>query len=254
MIFLCLVCRKCTNSDDPLACYLCGDCRKKVDALRINVVKPVMRPMGKRASLSVWILFQYSSFMRELLLSAKVRGDYHSLRCLCYLAESCSEVMFLVLWADVIMPAPSSLWGRLRGRYDVPGFWGLKLAKENKKIFVQCDSSLAYRFKKRALLVPAVKIRVREISPLIRRLLATSLVTRYKRYTQKKELRDAQNILVIDDIYTTGFTMRSIARRYPNKKIRFLAIAGSYGSNKDVQFQSKTCEEDAFANIMKELE
>ena len=228
MLFWCLICRKCTVNSDPLACYICPECRKKIDRLRISAVKPLMRPKGARATLSVWVLFQYRSLVRDLLLSVKVRGDYHALRCLCYLAESCSEVMFLMHWADVIMPAPSSLWGRLRGRYDIPGFWGRKLAQENDKIFNLCAPSLAYRFKKRALMVPAAKISSIEEHPLMRRLVATSLVTRYKSYVKRKDPQDAQHILVIDDIYTTGFTMRSIAQRYRNKKIRFLAIAGPY--------------------------
>ena len=233
MLFFCLICRKFTASDYPLFSYLCPSCLKKVDALRVGAVKPLMRPKGRHSTVSVWVLFEYRSFVRDLILRAKVKNDFHALRCLCYLAESCSEILFLVNWADIIIPAPSSLWSRLRGRYDIAGFWACNLAKENDKKLEIGPSRLAYRIRKRALMTPSAKIGVTGANPFINRLLASGLSSRYKRKAENTELSKGKNLLVIDDIMTTGFTMRSIAGCYGNSRIRFLAIAGTHVARKD---------------------
>jgi predicted amidophosphoribosyltransferase len=223
MFFWCLGCGSYTSQESGAGFYLCLACQQKLERLRCNVVLPLdsSEPLSPR----VWILYRYQAALRQLILRAKIRNSYQALNCLILLAEQNEEMIFLLEWADVIMAAPSSLWSRLRGRVDIAGFWAYRLAQQADKKHELCTAKLAYRTQKRALLMPSQK--------------NSSLLTGgslfQKPVCQTPGLKTADNannkrrILLIDDIYTTGFTMRSVAKKYAGQEIRCLALAGSPG-------------------------
>ncbi|MCX6124623.1 MAG: phosphoribosyltransferase family protein [Proteobacteria bacterium] len=142
------------------------------------------------ATLTGSSLFLYQGIMRRVIMRAKVRNDLLALNGLVELFVSQPKVISLAKNCDVLVPAPSSLWGRMRGRFDLAQSMALGLGAAID-LPVSLMPWVAYmRFRKRA----GSNRRGTE---------------KLRREIPSKLLFKGSRVLVIDDVMTTGNTMRS---------------------------------------------
>ena len=110
------------------------------------------------------------------------------------------------------MPAPSSLWGRLRGKYDIAFFTGQYFTSHFLQTLLKPSHHLHWRFKKRACL------KKHSCSPDF--------------YDHPPEINVGEkDILLIDDIMTTGTTCFQTIRAHPTKDFHIFTLADSYRRN-----------------------
>ena len=133
-------------------------------------------------------LFEYKGVLRSTIMRAKVRNDLNALSGLRDLFVLNPFVLESASTADRIVPIPSSLWGRLRGRFDLAEALALGVSAETGVATSSFPRSTYWRHFKRAG------------------------KNRQKRDPQKvsrsKPLFAGLRIQLIDDVMTTGQTMR----------------------------------------------
>lgn len=155
-------------------------------------------------------LFRYHGILRSVILRGKVNNENTSYQALCDLFTGHPAVIAAGLQADVIIPAPSSLWGRLRGRFDLAQGMALALGTALDRPVELFPTAYYFNYRKRAG-------KNRDAKTMT---LASS--KNLKRWQSK-------SILLIDDIITTGFTLKylSSALATAGAKVRVLALASS---------------------------
>lgn len=149
-------------------------------------------------------LFSYEEILRTMILRAKVKNDFIALRFLRDLVLNHVHVPHLVRWSHVIMPAPSSLWGRVRGRFDVAGYIAEELACEYAKLLKYPPLQLSFRWKKRAMEKKSTKVSL-----------------------PKQIVGSKPRLLLIDDVATTGFTVAHLMHELKGYQIKVLTIASA---------------------------
>lgn len=197
----CVICQESVHTD------MCGACRRGLTRCRLaenSELSPYGRP------LQLYALFHYRDEARALLHAAKISCAWRALLTIerCFFLDG--EVRAAVAWADVILAAPSSLWGRLRGRFDVAGYVGEGLACAWEKSFRPLRGPGFWRWKKLALL----SRQERQV--------------RFRFPPHKRRSRadfTSQNILLVDDVVTTGFTMAELSEHFPGNRLRLVAFA-----------------------------
>jgi len=165
-------------------------------------------------AIPVTSLFHYEGAMRELILQAKVHSVWRTAQFLMDLAANDSQIAQLVAWADILVPAPSSAWGRLRGRFDLAQLTTARLAKEHTKTMQLPPGRLFWRWRKRAQATDREQ--------------HNAFASQSSGNGDSKEkTKNKIKILFIDDIITTGFTMRELFAYYPNTEIQVLTLASA---------------------------
>jgi predicted amidophosphoribosyltransferase len=156
------------------------------------------------------ILYRYEGEMRDLILAAKVANRYPALIKLCKLVLGDPRIPGLLQWAEGLAVVPPSLWGRLRGRYDVVSYLGIKMAEKYGKPLVRFEVPLLWRRRKRAL------EKSRDVqSPSMERprgLICQEGLTR---------------LVLFDDVATTGFTLMNFLPFLEGKECIPLVVAGA---------------------------
>ena len=181
--------------------------QKKEKSIRLSILKGV----DERHDINVTTIYNYLNPLREMVLRAKVKNDHRMLESLVNLLIEEKTTIDLANWADCIMPATSSFWGRLRGRFDIAYMMVLKIAKVSGKPLMSAPFKLHWRLKKRALQKKKKRGIENETSGEI-----------IHREGQKN-----QKILLVDDIITTGFTLMNLAKNIENKEIRAIALCNA---------------------------
>ena len=172
---------------------LCSTCFKK------------LVPASNYKNFLVSSLYVYEHSMRELILRVKIAGDHLALNCLKQLWLNTEEGQKKVMWADCLMPAPSSLWSRVHGRFDLAYLLCHELSKTNKKKLLHPPKSLYWRWQKRSLL-------------------KSRLTMNFDNYHQQNEKKS--HLLIIDDVLTTGYTLNNVAKSLNETyNLRFLTLA-----------------------------
>jgi predicted amidophosphoribosyltransferase len=151
-------------------------------------------------------LFHYQTILRDLIWRGKIRGDLPAISLLASLFLAADEATELADWCEVIIPAPSSLWGRIRGKFDIAFHMAAKLAKETAKPIENAPGSLFWRLRKRS--------QHHHESP-----------DDFAR--NPPNLTGHRRILIIDDVMTTGQTLHEIAAFYPDDTTKFLTLASA---------------------------
>ncbi len=166
----------------------------------------------RSAPLDAWRLtthWAYGGLVRQLILRVKVQGDHRALRFLRALAEEARKDAHGLAAFDVVIPAPSSLYGRILGRIDLAGCVAADLARADVGFVAAAPFSLHARWRKRS----RIKGRTAEDAGTRVALsrLGALLDDRWLR-TVAPRLR-GKRIGILDDVVTTGHTMLTTARK-----------------------------------------
>ncbi len=199
-----------------------------------------------------------------MILRAKVKNDFIALRFLRDLVVTDPVVEHLVTWCEAIMPAPSSLWGRVRGRFDIAGYIAAELGSFYGKRVANPPLKLSFRWQKRAMMGTVAKNKLGEIlrdaqdAPSVEILRdaqdapSVEILRDAQDAPSVEILRDAQDaisplaeriplpersegsrrlgkerLLLIDDVATTGFTVAQLTNELEDFEIKILTIAAA---------------------------
>ncbi len=190
MLFPCLLCKNDVCSE-PVS-FLCPSCFAELE------------PTKNGSEIST--LFRYNSPLRQLILKAKINGDYRALTCLTQLVLRSAHTAHITSHCHFILPAPSSFWSRIRGKIDLAWLLSSAIARQFELSFARPPLHLYWRIRKRS------KIQFRE---------QVDLAEFASRDPQRK------NILIFDDIVTSGYTLSKTALAIPNANCYFLALANA---------------------------
>jgi predicted amidophosphoribosyltransferase len=189
---------------------LCTCCKEAI--VKGQITELVHFPASfasKQQERLLWLLYQYQGELRRIVLQAKVKSDPRALALLVHLFLGIVDVHLLAKWADIIVPMPSSLWGRLRGRFDCAAVMAEAIAKEHAKPISKIDGLVWWRWRKQAF------------------------KGNYERECKMGQVGDNavwqdKKILLIDDVATTGATFSTIADMIgASCDIRGVALAGA---------------------------
>lgn len=156
-------------------------------------------------------LYRYQGILRSVILRSKVNNENTSYQALCDLFAGHPVAIAAGIEADIIIPAPSSLWGRLRGRFDLAQGMALALGSALERPVELFPPAYYFNYRKRAG-------KNQDRGPTS----ASSLDPGLMRWQSK-------SILLIDDIITSGFTLKTLSSALvtAGANVRFLALASS---------------------------
>ena len=190
MRFSCLLCQ-CEYFEEA-APFLCTSCFARLE---------LARPHSEITS-----LFRYNEASRKLILLVKIEGNYRALSCLCHLFLNSAQVGELSQRNQVIVPAPSSLWSRMRGRFDLAWLLSAALARQTQCKLQRAPLHLYWQTKKRS------KLGERE---------GVEIPSRCE-----GKLPDT-NTLIVDDVVSSGHTLRRTALALKNTRPNYLTLASA---------------------------
>ena len=182
---------------------VCNPCRDEIERCRRDL--PVCwLATGPGGGYRRTAIFYYEHVMRRLILRVKIRGDLVALSTLLDLFTEQTLVRDLVAWSEVVVAAPSSLWGRLRGKIDLAHALSLQVSKQHQRPLVAAPWQLFWRYQKRARLESSLR---RQDQPQ----------GTWSRILRDRWLRTwcpalvGRRVLLIDDISTSGVTLLETA-------------------------------------------
>lgn len=219
----CLICQDLKQLKQGFG-YLCDSCVSRISELTAWYTLDVQQP-----PFTLHYLYDYLDPLRQIVLNCKVNSHLTSYRYLIELYTSHPQTQFLAAQCDYIIPAPSSLWGRIRGRFDLAYGAAAALAKAHQTPLQRPPLELAWRTKKRA----------RE-----RHKIWTETLLQ-PQFAAKNRWWEGRRLLLLDDIVTSGLTMATLANFYPGATIRALCLAGSTKSSHLDQREPKQHDTDA---------
>jgi predicted amidophosphoribosyltransferase len=198
-----MLCPRCTkfHSLSTATCLSCQEFYLKY-AFKIDAVQS--------SSENFFHLFHYTDAVRDLILQSKVQCKYAALKMILELAEIHPFTKHILTWADVIVPVPSSFWGRLRGRYDIVACLCSKLSGTYKKELLTLRVPLYWRISKRAMTKNSSEIR-----------------NTMPKTTIPADFLNEKRFLLVDDVSSTGYTLAEAAKWLGAKDYKALAIAGN---------------------------
>lgn len=203
----CVLCLTATAVSETRLCTTC--------AARLRSIARPIKPEAKVTS-----LYRYRPPMRDLLLRAKVKSDHRALDLLAELVVTHPAALALAAWADDLIVCPSSLWGRLRGRLDVAFHIGTRIAAHVDRPVRSAPPHLYWRLRKRA----RHKRHAAEAGVHVPRPWRATFDHWQRRL--HRELDRPLRLLIIDDVTTTGQTLRAVARHLPEEaEVRVLTLA-----------------------------
>ncbi len=188
----CLICHK--KTFERSAPFLCKSC--------VQTLEPA------KSHDEFYSLYRYNSILRELVLKVKIHDNFRAVACLNYLFVNSDLSSFLAKSCDFIIPAPSSLWSRLRGRIDLAWLLATALSKQYHCRIRAAPIGLHWQLSKRSKILHREKLKdVREAF-----------------FGEWKE----KTCLIIDDVVTSGYTLRRVASRIKKENCKFLTLGSAF--------------------------
>jgi predicted amidophosphoribosyltransferase len=139
-------------------------------------------------------MFSYRGQVRQHFIAAKVRGDHTAVRRLLAVWDTALNNLPLTDAFSAVMPCPSSLWGRLRGRLDLAWMLAEHTACRLGLPLVRPPRRLYWRLRKRALMERSVD---------------NLLINLWENQPGEDPRGDFHHrCLLIDDVVTTGATIK----------------------------------------------
>ncbi|MBM4250421.1 MAG: hypothetical protein FJ146_00435 [Deltaproteobacteria bacterium] len=206
---------------------LCTNCLLELDECSL-VGERSRHPHVPHPICDIHSLWRYRGIMRDLILRAKVRQDQAALRLLIAMTVSRDELTKLVSWADVVIPAPSSLWGRLNGRLDIASLAADAIARDNAKDLRAAPSDLHWRWRKQARRRRGQRSSKDSVESFV--LFLRSKLGLIGACSSDRLANPPRRVLLIDDVVTSGVTLQRTAMALHDKGasvVRCLTIAKS---------------------------
>jgi predicted amidophosphoribosyltransferase len=206
LLTYCGICNAAARTDD-----LCEFCQSELEELgNLGTIQ------GRCGHLSdIHAVYQYDAAVRRLIHLAKIQGDLRALRLIEHLIRTSTTLRNIGPWADAVMPAPSSLWSRVRGRLDL-AYLVASICSVNLNIPLWPPPvHLQYRWAKSSF---RSKHERQPITP-----------TRWRVTHHRQNDQPVEHLLLVDDVYTSGLTLRNLAcdikAAFPETMIRGLVLA-----------------------------
>lgn len=208
--FYCLICgvlKPSRENQEHGCCYICFKILKAQILYRPFHFNPLLES-------HVFSHYSYSTSIRKLILDTKITKNFSSLKFLCHQILESESLLQLSTLAENVMPCPSSLWSRSRGKFDIAGVLAKEISLKYGLNYCKPPWKLSFEIRKRAMLNPKEKYS-RAKEPIFK-----SVEKKYK------------NMLFIDDVITTGTTLRCLKSYLNIDRNYFFCIAKSKSPNK----------------------
>ena len=150
-------------------------------------------------------IFNYDSVIRELILRAKIKGEFKAIQCILELSLDHPAMIEEMKLCEQVVPVPASFIGRLKGQIDLAYLFSSHIAAKYKKKFLTINNSDYWSFKKRSV--------EKNRQPLI------------LNFPRRKS---SIPTLLIDDVITSGYSLNKISKKLPKAQCRFLTLACAY--------------------------
>ncbi len=172
-----------------------------------------------RQGILVQSILPYRGWFREQCLRAKVDSDFSALELLIELLCFSPMISLAMHDIDVITPVPSSLWGRINGRFDLAMAIADHLARVyQKKLVLLPNAKYFWRLVKRSRLSRHAKVANTRNRP------ADEGSGEAKPTLRGKAQLGRLRVLVVDDVVTTGFSLKSAGDMINGPMIQYLAL------------------------------
>lgn len=207
--------------------FLCGDCEESLSSQVVNVSENLGFGIAH-------ICLRYSFDVRELVMRAKVKNDLVALGLMMNLVKkNMVDLLEDFNQPDVlIVPAPPSLWGRVRGRFDIAQMASLSLFSKAHPFLGTLPGSFWRR--KRAGHNELEQSVLLDTGSLLERFI--NVINSIDNGDPLLKISRARRILVVDDVMTTGLTMKTIFSQLIElgaQSVEGLVIASSLPSVKE---------------------
>lgn len=163
----------------------------------------------KVGCLPLYSCFRYKGEIRQAILQAKIHGSSPYLKIASELFLRVSSAFFDGVQISKVVYAPSSLWSRVNGKFDLAWYLASCFARSRGTIICRPPAHLMWSFKKRSH-------KTREAE-------AVMLESR----SQGLRVKKAGYCVLVDDVVTTGETFLSLANCFPSWPLICLSLAMS---------------------------
>lgn len=187
----CVMCGRWTggNASTPCPGLACVSCVEDLARCR--------HEGGARVGeMDVVALYDYRPAIRDLIWRAKVYGQPRVVMTLAAMFAGEDRVRDAATRCDAIMPAPSSFWGRVRGRYDLADALARELGRVCDRPVIDAPSGLHWRRFKRAIARGAADEPSRR---------------QFERWAEAAGMwtppGGVKSVLLVDDVVTSGQTI-----------------------------------------------
>ena len=227
MFYVCPLCRLTfrPNGFGKSMCEQCYELAYKEIFPKCQRLKIGLKYLERMAP--VCSLYHYRHSIRSLVLNAKVSNEWRSV-------DACKQLMLnhpglrdYLTGVEAVMPAPSSLWGRWRGRTDLAYILAQSISESFGVPMVLAPLKYYWRYQKRAR-IPGEIRRDHGTLGSLKKDYASNLTDSLGPY------------LIVDDVITTGHTLATLQAGL-GYNYRFLAFASAF---KDGQGQHDACDSE----------
>lgn len=203
----CLSCLNKTKNIQIKYSYLCSQCEKFLPSLAC--------PRFANG----FSLFAYQGFVKEIVIQTKIGQSWpHQILLKELVQDAAKNILFpLLTHAQFIAPAPSSLWSRLRGRFDIASMMAEQFASVFGFPIIYPPLQSYARLRKQT----AQKVRSSHLGCLPR--------------VEARFFYDSPYFLLVDDVLTSGYTITHTATYWPQLSYRYITFAKAVGTTGDNQ-------------------
>jgi len=203
----------------------CEVCDEAFAAVRLGDAKQFCKLPSTEAL--VLSSYAYRGICRESILASKSQGFRRLGPALVRRSLACPLLQESLARCDVIMPAPSSLWSRWRGSLDLAAMLAHGFAQAAGLLVHSPPWALSFRWQKQALRDHSQR---RGVFRSHQKIYDASYFEPY-RPTPSRGAR--MNVLLVDDVVTTGHTLSALAACFKEVDFEFYTLASAFRPGKD---------------------